>query len=288
MRYSRREFGLLLSSGLALPSYAGGLQRTRRSRRIPVAVESWSVRELLGQEPEKTLAEIATMGYEGIELAHYYNWEKLTADRVRKALDASGLKCCSSHINLKVIEDDELPRTLDYHRTIGNSVLIIASLPPQKTVAGWIDLAKRVEERAAKLAEHGFRLGYHNHPGDFRPVEGQIPWEIFFKNTSSRVLHQIDVGNMLKEHWDPRPYIRMFAGRTQSIHVKDRDANYEPVVVGEGTLPWRDILDLCETVGGTEWYIIEYESKDLPPMEAIRRCLSGFRRILQTRQAASA
>jgi len=287
MRYTRRQFSSLLASGFFSAGYPGTLAAPTKPR-IQLAVESWSFRELLGQDPEGTLARVAEIGYEAIELAHYYQWEKLTASTVARALRASGLKCCSSHINLEVIQDDQLERTLDYHRTIGNSVLIIASLPHQTTIVGWQDLARRVSERAAKLSEHGFRLGYHNHPGDFQPVEGQIPWEVFFKHTDPRVIHQLDVGNMLQEHRDPRPYLKMFPGRTQSIHVKDRDANYQPVVVGEGALPWNDILEICSTTGGTEWYIIEYESKQYPPLEAIRRCLEGFKRIVERWQAQRA
>jgi len=72
----------------------------------------------------------------------------------------------------------------------------------------------------------------------------------------------------------------MYPGRTQSIHVKDRSPEHEQALVGEGVLPFREIFDLCATIGGTEWYIVEYESDAYPGMEAVRRCLENVKKVL--------
>jgi sugar phosphate isomerase/epimerase len=287
MRISRREFGAVV--GGTLGGFACSSQpeqpveqaaaETGR-KKLPVAVETWCFKELLGEDPEGVLAQVGEMGYDGIELAHYYNWEKLTKETVSKALQANGLKCSSSHLSLKNLEDENLAETIDYHKTIGNSVLIVASLPHQDSAAGWMDLAKRFDERAAKVGEQGMRLGYHNHAGDFMPMaDGQVPWEIFFNNTSQAVIHQLDVGNMPQEYQDPIKYLKMYPGRTHSIHVKDRDAEYNQVLVGDGILPFKEIFELCETIGGTEWYIVEYEDKAVPPLEAVKRCLATVRQM---------
>ena len=284
MNLSRRDFGYVLTGALGGFGCSGPQPAEQAAaetkKRLPVAVETWCFKELLGEDPEGTLAQVGQMGYEGIELAHYYRWENLTAPRVAKCLKDNGLKCCSSHINLQSLEPDALPKTIDYHNTIGNSVLIVASLPHQENAQGWLDLAKRFDELAGKVGEHGFRLGYHNHPGDFVPLaDGQIPWEIFFNNTAKEVIHQLDVGNMPKEYSDPVKYIKMYPGRTESIHVKDRDADYNQALIGEGTLPIAEIFHLCETIGGTEWYIVEYEDKAVPPLEAVKRCLASVKQL---------
>jgi sugar phosphate isomerase/epimerase len=284
MQFSRRRFGSVAAGVLA--GWAWSCRRVGEGepgarKRIPIAVESWSVRELIGQDPEGVIGQIAEMGYEGIELAHYYRYENVTAERFRKALDAGKIRCCSVHLGLKNLEGDELARTVDYNRTLGNSVLIVASLPHHEAAAAWKETARRFDELAAKVGEYGMRLGYHNHPGDFLPVEGQIPWEVFFQNTSAKVIHQLDVANMPPENNDPVKYLKMFPGRTQSIHVKDRTADHKEAIVGEGVLPFREIFDLCTTIGGTEWYIVEYESDAYPPMESIRRCLEATRKLLE-------
>lgn len=284
MNLSRREFSYVLAGtlgglGCSQPQPAEPVTEAPK-KRLPIGVETWCFKELLGEDPEGTLAQVAQMGYEAIELAHYYNWEILTAERVRKVLDATGLQCCSSHLNLKSLEPDALPNTIEYHQTIGNSVLILASLPHQESADGWKELAKQVDELTAKVGEHGMRLGYHNHPGDFIPMDdGQVPWEVFFDNTSKEVIHQLDVGNMPQEYQDPVKYLKMYPGRTQSIHVKDRTAEHDSEIVGSGVLPFKEIFNLCETIGGTEWLIVEYEDKAYPPLEAVKRCLDGVKKI---------
>ena len=31
-------------------------------------------------------------------------------------------------------------------------------------------------------------------------------------------------------------------------------------------MPWEDVFQACETIGGTKWYIVEYESDAFPPL----------------------
>ena len=85
---------------------------------------------------------------------------------------------------------------------------------------------------------------------------------------------------MPKEYQDPLKYIEMYPGRTQSIHIKDRNAEHEQVLVGEGVLPFQRIFERCEAVGGIEWYIVEYESDAYPPLESVRRCLATVKNML--------
>ena len=42
-------------------------------------------------------------------------------------------------------------------------------------------------------------------------------------------------------------------------------------------MPWARVFDLCETQGGTEWYIVEQESYKYPPLEVVSRCLDNLR-----------
>ena len=48
-------------------------------------------------------------------------------------------------------------------------------------------------------------------------------------------------------------------------------------MIGEDDLPWAEIFRRCETGGGTEWYVVEYESDAYPPLEAVDRCLKALR-----------
>ena len=47
----------------------------------------------------------------------------------------------------------------------------------------------------------------------------------------------------------------------------------------EGDVPWKQVFDACETVGGTEWYIVEYEHESQPAIPAVGRCLANLRKM---------
>jgi sugar phosphate isomerase/epimerase len=49
--------------------------------------------------------------------------------------------------------------------------------------------------------------------------------------------------------------------------------------VGEGDVPWKAVFDACETVGGTSWYIVEYEHESQPAIPAVGRCLANLRKM---------
>ena len=48
-------------------------------------------------------------------------------------------------------------------------------------------------------------------------------------------------------------------------------------LIGEGDVRWDELFTVCETVGGTEWYVVEQESYPFPPMDCIRRCRETLR-----------
>lgn len=97
---------------------------------------------------------------------------------------------------------------------------------------------------------------------------------------------QIDIGNSASAGVDTLAEIRKHPGRARTVHLKPYAPSlkasggdpYAPVI-GEDELPWPDLLHACETVGGTEWYVIEYESPALPALEGVERCLHGLRAL---------
>ena len=45
-----------------------------------------------------------------------------------------------------------------------------------------------------------------------------------------------------------------------------------------GRVPWAEVYKLCETAGGTEWYIVEHETGP-DPIGNIKGCLEGLRKM---------
>ena len=64
-----------------------------------------------------------------------------------------------------------------------------------------------------------------------------------------------------------------------SIHLKEFSATNKKVLIGEGDVKWKDLFEVCETTGGTQWYIIEEESGEYPPLEAAEQSLKNLKKI---------
>src|SRR5690349_10678996 len=132
---------------------------------------------------------------------------------------------------------------------------------------------------AEKVKPHGFVTGYHNHHTEFHPMEGELPWDIFFGNARQDVVMQFDVGNALHGGGHAAPFLKKYPGRALTVHVKEFSATNDKALIGEGDVDWAEIFQLCETIGNTEWYIVEQESYAYPPLECIDRCLQNLRNM---------
>jgi sugar phosphate isomerase/epimerase len=219
---------------------------------------------------------VAAMGYDGVEFAGYYG---RSAAELREMLDARNLRCAGTHTGLHSIVGDELAATAEFNRTIGNRFLIVPGLPAERrsSRAAWLETAQIFTEAAARAAEHGMLVGYHNHAIEFREMDGELPWDTFFANTPKEVVMQVDIGNALHGGGNPVPYIARYPGRAITVHLKEHSATNDKALVGEGDVNWQEVFELCESVGGTEWYIVEQESYAYTPLECVDRCLRNLR-----------
>ncbi len=245
---------------------------------IKVGVQLYSVREDCQRDLPGTLRAIARIGYAGVEFAGYYGYDAKT---LRQMLDDNGLLCCGTHIGIDQLLGDNFERTLEFHQTLGCPYLIVPGLPEvyRSSRQKWIETAELFNQIAARLEPYGFRTGYHNHWIEFEPLEGELPWDIFFSRTRPDVIMQIDTGNALHGGAEAAPFVRKYPGRAVTVHVKEFSRTNPSAVIGEGEVNWSDFFEACETVGGTEWYIMEQETYAHPPLETIRLCFEAMKRM---------
>ncbi len=245
--------------------------------RIPIALQLYSVRHECEADLPRTLEAVARMGYDGVEFAGFYGY---TAEALRRMLDDLGLAVAGSHTPLEDLMGDALERTVAFNRALGNRYLIVPWLPEERRDSrrAWLETASLFNDLAARLKAHGMFIGYHNHTVEFVPLEsGELPWDLFFGHTVDDVVMQVDLGNAMHGGGDPVPYIARYPGRAKTIHLKEYAADNDKAIIGEGDVPWAEVFRLCETVGGTEWYIVEQENCACPPLECVERSLQALR-----------
>ena len=283
MRIPRRQM-LRWTGAAAAAAWVGAARLPQRaaamaSGKIPIGLELWSVRKQCETELPAVLRAVAKMGYQAVELAHSYYGHDAAA--WRKLLDETGLKSCGMHMGLPMLEGDEFQKTVEIHRLLQTPYLVIASLPKKNvaSVQALVDTAQLFNNLSEQLKPHGMKIGYHCHGGDFEKVEGRTPWEVLAENTAPDVLMQLDIGNCLDGGGDPVAMLKKFPGRSVSVHLKDYGG--EPgSVVGEGKVKWPEIFQICETIGGVKWYVVEEEGREGPQaLEAVERSLKNLRKM---------
>ena len=252
--------------------------------RVPIGLQLYSVRNDLADDTRGTLEAVAKMGYEGVEFA---GPPQNTAAELKAILDSVGLLCCGWHTPFALVQDDKLDETIEFNKAVGNRHVIVPGMPRElsRTRNDWLKLAAFFNELAAKLAAHGMDTGYHNHHTEFTPLDGEQPWDTFFGNTSQGVIMQLDMGNALRGGANLIDILDRYPDRAGTVHLKpysveagkdDPQAGFRPIIGGD-SVPWDGISRVCETTGGREWYIVEYESDAYPPLEAVGRCLKALK-----------
>lgn len=247
-------------------------------RKIPMALQLYSVRENCAADLPGTLAAVAKMGYEGVEFAGYYD---RTAAQLRALCDDLGMQIVGTHIRLDTLLGEELERTVEFNQIMGNRFLIVPGLEEERrnSRAAWQETARVFNEVAESVEADGMLVGYHNHHIEFAEMDGELPWDTFFGNTQKRVVMQLDTGNMYHGGAEPLSVLEKYPGRALLVHLKEYSATNDKALIGEGDVPWTEVFSLCEGMGGTEWYIVEQESYAYPPLECVERCLGNLKNM---------
>jgi sugar phosphate isomerase/epimerase len=279
MNLSRRDM-LKLGAGLAALWTTGGRRLSAADackKKIPIGLQLYSVRKDCAKDPAGVIAAVAKMGYQGVEFAGYHN---KSADELAKILKDNGIVCCGTHTGLNTLLPDQFDKTVEFNKTIGNKFLIVPGLPHDRvaTRQAVLDTAKLFNELAAKAKPLGMHVGYHAHGGDFKKFDGETIWDILFSNTTADVVMQMDVGNCLGGGGDPYATLKKYPGRALSVHLKEHGKGGAPV--GEGDVKWDEVFQLCETTGGTQWYVVEQEAYGATTaLESVKCCLDNLRKM---------
>lgn len=254
---------------------------------VPNGVQLYCVRDLLNQDFPGTIAALADMGYQGVEhiyLYEGYEWPYSAAE-IRQILEDNGLRSFGTHLSMGLLTGDQKQETIDYHLELGNPNLIVGSLPgdTRNSKDAVLAAADQLNQLAAELRPHGLRVGYHNHAYTFSETfDGETIWQILADNLDEGVILQLDTGNGASGGADIPTVLQQAPGHVISMHVKPYTASAEEPMdpfIGEDGLDWPQIIQLAESVGGIEYYIIEYEQESHPPLEALAANLENFRQI---------
>jgi sugar phosphate isomerase/epimerase len=204
-------------------------------------VQLYSVRDNFAADPADTLLRLAEIGFTQVE--PYGVVENVAA--LRTGLPDNGLTAPTAHARL--IGADQ-PAVFAAAAELGIGIVI----DPMVTVDKWQDPADIAAtaaalNAAAKLAaEHGLRIGYHNHWWELESrIDGRAAFEFFAEALDPAVALEVDTYWATAGGENAPELLRRLGERVHAIHVKDgglhTDASGQ-VPAGQGRVPVTEVL----------------------------------------------
>jgi sugar phosphate isomerase/epimerase len=247
-----------------------------------VAVQLYTVRDLMKDDFEGTIAKVAQIGYKEVEFAGYFG---RTAQQVKDILTKNGLTAPSTHVQYDEL-DDKFQSVIEFSKTVGMSYIICPWIP--EDVRKSPDIWKQASEKFNKCGEQtkkaGMQFGYHNHWFEFLPIDGKLPYDELLKDCdASLVKMEMDLCWIIAAGGEPVKYFEKYPGRFPLVHVKDLKTkpnvtsggaqNYGDTVdlteVGSGIIDWKKIFAHSQQAG-IKHYIVEHDHPK-QPIESITK-----------------
>jgi sugar phosphate isomerase/epimerase len=280
---SRRRF--LQHSTLAAVAVGFSSAWTQASgKKLPVALQLYSIRDDCAKDCDAALAQVAMMGFEGVEFAGYHKYGG-KAKELRQKLDDLNLKVAATHIGTGSFRGDALQRTIDFHQTIGCRFLIVPGDPDYTHSEKSKALAETFNKTAEVLKPLKMACGYHNHTGEFKKDGDTTFWDLFAQRTTKDVILQQDCGWTAAAGLDPVALMKRYPGRMKSTHFKPAvvgNDKTKKAFLGQDSVDWAAVLAACQQFGGTEWITLEQElyPDQKTPMEATAISFAALKKLL--------
>jgi sugar phosphate isomerase/epimerase len=262
----RRDFVKSVSAALAAAgagtSVACGSTSTGASSTgKAVGIQLYTVRNLMSEDPARTLAALAEIGYREVELA---GLNGKTAREFRAMLDTAGLTAPSSHIGIADLRS-KLNATLDDAAVLGNQWIVVPWIDEaERTKTGFETIASDFNRIAGQVKQRGMGFAYHNHDFEFKQTDGLVPFDFLLERTDpSLVKYEVDLFWIRKGQRDPLEYFTRYPGRFPMVHVKDMKADGSMVNVGEGVIDFGGIFAQASQAG-IQHYFVEHDNPTAP------------------------
>jgi len=258
-------------------------------KHIPVGLQLYSVRDVLGKDFEGTLAKVAEMGFEGVEFAGNFGKYGKDPEGLRKLLDGLKLKAAGTHTGAGTLAGDKLKETIAFYKTLGCTLLIVPGdgryTKSDQTNKEYCEFMNKTAEA---LKAEGMFTGHHNHTGEFavEKESGKSYFDLFAERTSKDVVIQQDMGHTMAANVDPTAIVKKYPGRIKTTHIKNSPAKStrKKPFVGEDNFDWKAYVTACYEVGGTEWFTLEQEEypDGKSSLECTKISMDGFQAVLKS------
>ena len=248
-----------------------------------IGLQLYTVRDLMKQDFDGTLAKVAAVGYKEVEFAGYFDH---SPKDVRAAVDRHGLTAPSAHIDYKSLSDDKFPVVIEAAKVVGHEYLVNPWIDEEirKQPDAWKHAAETFNRAGEASKKAGIQFAYHNHWFEFLPVNGKLPYDILLTECDPNLVKmELDLCWITVGGQDPLKYFDRYPGRFPLVHVKDvkrvppvtaggaqdfGSSMKDMTEVGSGIIDWKKIFAQSDKAG-IKHYFVEHDNPK-KPLESIK------------------
>ncbi len=236
-----------------------------------VALQLYTVRHALAQDPAETLRQVHDAGYRAVETAPLP--PELTPRQLGILLRDLGLSVTAMHGDLPL--GDRRAEVLDAAAELGAPRLIWHGWPRDPacdSLEGYRRLAERYAEAFLVAQEHGLQFGLHNHWWEYEPIDGRYPYQLLHQLLVPDLFFELDVYWVQAAGLDPVRIVHELGSRITMLHLKDGPAVHgQPMTpLGEGVVA---IPAIIQAALPSADLVVEVDECAIHPMDAARRSL---------------
>jgi sugar phosphate isomerase/epimerase len=256
-----------------------------------IGLQLYTVRDLMKQDFDGTLAKVATTGYKEVEFAGYFD---RSPKDVRAAVDRHGLTAPSAHIEYKNL-GEKFPQVIEAAKVVGHEYLVNPWIDEEirKQPDGWKQAAETFNRAGEACKKSGIQFAYHNHWFEFLPVNGKLPYDLLLTDCDPNLVKmELDLCWITVGGQDPLKYFDRYPGRFPLVHVKDvkrvppvtaggaqdfGSSMKDMTEVGSGIIDWKKIFAQSEKAG-IKHYFVEHDNPK-KPLESIKTSYDYLARL---------
>jgi sugar phosphate isomerase/epimerase len=230
---------------------------------LPIGSQTWPHRAMIKDGNFagllKTLKDI---GVQEIELCSAIGYADFTAladgKQVKKIIADHGLKCVSSHFNMRELREKQA-ESIAWAHDVGITQMITASLGAGSTPS--MDDVKRAADEYNRIAgvasKAGIQQGLHNEGFEVSMVGGERTYDVLLRLLDPKLVKFQFQMSTLREGFVAADYFTKYPGRFYSMHVQDLNSSRDAqTAAGKGSIDWVKTFSAAR-VGGVKNYFVE-------------------------------
>jgi sugar phosphate isomerase/epimerase len=252
-------------------------------KKTKIGLQLYTVRNEMMTNPEKTLAQVAKIGYKTVEAANYGDGKIYgrTPRDFRKILIHEGLKMPSGHVDTgqedpakKGTLINNFDQALEDAATLGQKYINCGWLSPseRKTLDDYKYIAELFNKSGEKAKSYGLQFCYHNHDFEFQPIHNIVPYDLLLRECDDELVKmEIDFYWTTKAGVDALKLFDQYPSRFPLWHIKDmpKDNINGFAEVGKGKINFAAFFAAKEKAGLDYFYIEQDKCEPRKPMESI-------------------